>query len=419
MSADVATGAAFVHRDFRLYVASSFIENAAIQMVGVAIGWQVYALTHRALDLGYVGLVQLVPGVALALPAGHVADRFNRARVFAASNASLAVCAALLFAITSHGIANVVTIYTVLFFVGVSRTFAGPAGQALVPGLVPVEHFPNAAAWSSTAWQLATIVGPSLGGLLYGAAGGAQFVYGWSAALFGASSILALGIRARPSQGDPQSATLGTVLAGFRYVRGSPVILDSLSLDLFAVLLGGATALLPVYASDVLHVGPSGLGLLRSAPAIGAAATAVGLAYRPIDRKAGPIMLGCVALFGLATIVFGFSHSFALSLASLLVLGAADMVSVVVRTTVVQLRTPEDMRGRVSAVNMLFIVGSNELGQLESGVTAAWLGAVSAVVLGGVGTVVVVVLYALLSHLPGIDRLDEEEMSRGERKTAS
>ena len=195
--------------------------------------------------------------------------------------------------------------------------------------------------------------------------------------------------------------------------------MDSLSLDLFAVLLGGATALLPVYASDVLHVGPSGLGLLRSAPAIGAAATAVGLAYRPIDRKAGPIMLGCVALFGLATIVFGFSHSFALSLASLLVLGAADMVSVVVRTTVVQLRTPEDMRGRVSAVNMLFIVGSNELGQLESGVTAAWLGAVSAVVLGGVGTVVVVVLYALLSHLPGIDRLDEEEMSRGERKTAS
>jgi Transmembrane secretion effector len=404
----VAPRAAFQHRDFRLHLAAQFLANLGSQMMGLAVGWQVYTVTHRPLDLGYVGLVQFVPSFGFSLLAGHVADRFDRARIVAASDVALAGCALALFAISSGPLTHVEAIYPVLFFAGTARAFAGPAGQSLVPGLVPAEHFPNAVTWQSSFWQTSTIVGPSLGGVLYGAADGARWVYAICGALLALAAMLDFAIRPRPVTGAVEVASWKTVLAGFRYVRAHRVILGSISLDLFAVLLGGATALLPVYASDVLHIGPWGLGVLRSAPALGATATAIALAYRPLTRRAGPTMLACVAAFGVATIVFGLSRSFALSLASLLVLGASDMVSVVVRSTVVQLRTPHDMRGRVSAVNMMFIVGSSELGEFESGVTAAWLGVVPAVVLGGIGTLAVVAAYSLFfPELRAVDRLDQ------------
>jgi MFS family permease len=379
-------------------------------MLGVAVGWQVYAMTHRALDLGYVGLVQFVPALAFSLPAGNVADRFDRGRVFAVCNLALAACALALLAIAARGVGSATPIFAVLFFVGVARAFEAPAGQALVPGLVPKEHFPNAVAWTSTVWQVSTIVGPALGGVLYGVARGAPWVYAACAVLLTGASSFALAIRRRSSSAGEDGMGWSAVLAGLRFVRARPVILESVSLDLFAVLLGGATALLPLYASDILRVGPWGLGVLRSAPAVGAAAMAVALAYRPLTRRAGPIMLACVGVFGVATIVFGLSRSFGLSLAALVVLGASDMVSVVVRSTVVQLRTPHDMRGRVSAVSMLFVATSSDLGELESGVTAAWLGAVPAVVLGGIGTLAVVAIYAFwLGTLRTVDRLDEAE----------
>jgi MFS family permease len=408
VSVAVAPRAALKHRGFRLYLASQFLSILGSQMTSVAVGWQVYAITHRPLDLGYVGLVQFVPAFGFSLLAGNLADRFDRARIVVVCNLALAGASLALFAASSCDVAALLPIYAVLFLVGAAHAFSAPAGQSLVPGLVPTEHFPNAVTWGSTVWQIATIVGPSLGGLLYGAAHGARWVYAASGGLFALASLLAFAIRTRPFAATAETVSWETVLAGFRYVRAHRVILGSVSLDLFAVLLGGATALLPVYASDILHVGPRGLGVLRSAPALGAAATAIALAYRPLTRRAGPIMLACVALFGAATIVFGLSRSFALSLASLAVLGASDMISVVVRSTVVQLQTPNEMRGRVSAVNMMFIVSSSELGELESGVTAAWLGTIPAVVLGGLGTLAVVGIYLFLfPELRAVDRLDE------------
>jgi MFS family permease len=406
--ATVAPRAAFQHRDFRRYVASWSLANLGEQMLGVAVGWQVYAITHRAIDLGYVGLVQFVPAFGLSLLAGSVADRVDRRRLVAVCNLALAACALALAAIAAYRLETVAPIYAVLFLAGVARAFDAPAGQALVPEIVAPQHFPNAVSWTSTAWQASTIVGPVAGGLLYGVAGDATWVYAACAALHTSASLLALSLRPRPSAADKKAMTWSEVLAGLHFVRAHPLILESVSLDLFAVLLGGATALLPIFASDVLHVGPRGLGALRSAPAVGAAAMAVALAYRPLTRRAGPILLACVATFGLATIVFGLSRNFGLSLASLVVLGASDMVSVVLRATVVQLRTPHEMRGRVSAVSMMFITASSDLGGLESGVTAAWWGAVPAVVVGGFGTLVVVAMYTFwFRTLRGMDRLDE------------
>jgi MFS family permease len=409
--AAVSPGAAFAHRDYRRYLASSLALNLAAQMTSVAVGWQIYALTHRALALGYVGLVQFAPVLALTLPGGNVADRFDRGRIVGVCSVALALCAlALCLLVLGH--AGATPIYAVLFFVGVARAFLAPAAQAVVPGLVPPEHLANAVTWTSTTWQVSTIVGPALGGLLYGAAGGPLWVYAIAAGLMALAAAAAFSIRRQApllAGRQASSGALARVAEGLRFVRRRPVILESISLDLFAVLLGGATALLPIFASDILHVGPSGLGLLRSGPAAGAALMAVGLAYRPLTRRAGPILLACVALFGVATIVFGLSRHFGLSLAALVVLGASDMVSVVVRSTVVQLRTPHEMRGRVSAVNMVFISSSNDLGELESGLTAAWLGAVPAVIVGGVGTLIVVAVYTFaLGSLRTIDRLDEE-----------
>ena len=382
---DLAPRAALAHAGFRRYLAAWAMANVGTQMLGVAVGWQVYAITHRALDLGYVGLVQFVPAFGFSLLAGRVADRFDRARVLGIANLALAACGLALLAFAARGLTQTAPIYVVLFFVGAAQAFEGPAAQALVPGLVPAEHFPNAVTWSSTVWQVATILGPALGGLLYALSHGAASVYAGCAVLLAVSGGLALSIRANAPVVDEAAMSWRSVFAGLRFVWSQPVLLASVSLDLFAVLLGGATALLPIYASDILRVGPTGLGALRSAPAVGAAAMAIVLAYRPLKRRAGAVMLSCVALFGVATIVFGVSRSFWLSLAALAVLGASDMVSVVVRSTVVQLRTPHDMRGRVSAVGMMFVIASSSLGELESGMTAAWLGAVPAVVLGGLG----------------------------------
>ena len=362
-AAPVTPGAAFAHRDFRRYVVSSLALNLGAQMTSVAVGWQIYALTHRAISLGYVGLAQFAPVLVLTLPGGNVADRFDRGRIVAICNVTLALC---ILALCGLAIAHAGTtpIYAVLFFVGVARAFLAPAAQATVPGLVPPEHLANAVTWTSTTWQVSTIAGPALGGVLYGVAKGPIWVYAIAAALMALAAVAAFAMRPHPPlRTERQEGELARVAEGLRFVWTRPVILESISLDLFAVLLGGATALLlrssPATSSTS---GPFGLGLLRSAPAAGAALTAVGLAYRPLTRRAGPILLICVALFGVATIVFGLSRHFGLSLAALVVLGATDMVSVVIRSTVVQLRTPHEMRGRVSAVNMVFISSSNDLG---------------------------------------------------------
>ncbi len=400
--------AAFSSRDFRYYAAARFIATIASQAQSVAVGFQVYALTHRALDLGYVGLAQFLPVVSLSLVTGHAADRFDRRSLLLLCELAFAACAVIFFLLARAEHPSLLAIYANLVLFGTARAFAGPAASSLMPSLVPKAHFANAASWQSTLWQLAAIGGPSLGGLLYGLYGSAGPVYAFTAVGFGCAVILASAIRTRTGRLDRRPPTLATALAGLRYVWAKKILLGSISLDFFAVFLGGAVAMLPVYATDVLHVGPTGLGVLRSAPAVGAGLTAVWLAFRPLGRRAGAKMLVCVGLFGAATVVFGLSRSFGLSLAALAVMGASDMVSVVVRMTLEQAATPHEMRGRVSAVNMVFVGASNELGEFESGTAAALLGTVPSVVLGGVGTIVVVLLWSwLFPEVRRVDRLED------------
>jgi MFS family permease len=365
-------------------------------MQSVAIGWQIYALTRRPLDLGLVGLIQFLPGILLFLLSGHVCDRFPRRRIILCCLAGFALCSLLLFCLTLSGPATARPIYMVLILFGIVRAFYGPAGQAFLPLLVPHEHFPNAVAWSSSVFQAAIILGPSAGGLLYGWTGGAHVVYAASAVTLIAAAALILAMPLKNSQARQEPPTLDSLLAGFTYVWKTKILLGAVSLDLFAVLLGGAVALLPVYAREILKTGPWGLGLLRSAPGVGAILTAVALAHRPLGKRAGAAMFACVCGFGIFTIVFGLSRSLPLSLLALLLAGACDMVSVVVRGTLTQLSTPDHMRGRVSAINMVFIGASNELGQFESGITAQWFGTVPAVVLGGIGTLAVVAAWVKL-----------------------
>jgi MFS family permease len=397
--------AAFAHRDFRLYIAARFLAIVGAQIQSVAVGWQIYSLTGDPLHLGWVGLAQFAPMVVFALPSGHLADRVPRRRILMLCALVSAAAAAGLAAL-STGTPALTGLYALLFVLGSARAFHGPASSALLPSLVPKRDFPNAVAWSSTNWQVATIAGPALGGLLYAAAG-PRFSYATTAAAWLVSLLLVarLSVRAAPpGDGAPGFRTL---LAGIGYVWREKILLGAISLDLFAVLLGGAVALLPALAKDVLHVGPFGLGLLRGAPAMGATLTAVVLAYRPLRRRVGATMLWAVAVFGAATVVLGLSRSLTLSLVALIVLGASDMISVFVRQNLVQLGTPDEKRGRVAAVNLVFIGASNELGELESGVTAAWLGVVPAVLVGGVGTVLVVALAALVfPALRKVDRLD-------------
>jgi MFS family permease len=400
--------AAFRHRDFRLALAGSVASVIAMQMQGVAIGWQVYDLTHRPLDLGFVGLAQFVPAILLSLFAGQTADRFDRRGILRICQLAQVVCSLLLYLETRDATPSVGTIYALLVLVGIARAFSAPTSQALLPHLVPIEDFSNAVTWTHSVRQVASMVGPAVGGMIYGAAKGAGLVYAACAGLYVVAFFLTTLIEARTGRLEKEVPTWTTLLAGVRFVWREKIVLGCISLDLFAVLLGGAVALLPVYARDILHVGPRGLGLLRSAPAIGAAVMGAYLAYHPLRRKVGHTMFAAVAVFGLATIVFGISTRFTLSLAALFVTGAADMVSVVIRLTLVQLSTPGAMRGRVSAVNMAFINASNELGEFESGVTAALLGTVAAVVVGGAGTCAVVLLWAyLFPEIRALERLTD------------
>lgn len=400
----------FANRRYALYLLSRVCFIVATQMLSVAVGWQVYEITGQALALGLSGLALFLPGFLLALPGGHIADRYDRRRIILVCHLGFATCAAFLALLSQHGTKALAPIYGVLLLLGAIRAFSGPAGQALMPNLVEREQLERAVAFGSSAWQLAMIAGPSLGGVLYAATGSASKVYFTCVglALVAALAVHLIGpaLGARPAAPPRERATLATLFAGIRYVWSDKPILGSISLDLFAVLLGGAVALLPIFAKDILHIGPWGFGILRSAPAIGAASIAFLLAWFPLRRRAGVVMLACVFLFGLATIAFGLSRSLVLSVGALLVLGAADMFSVVVRSTLIQIRTPDAMRGRVSAVNMVFIGASNELGEFESGVTAAWLGPELAVLVGGIGTCVVVIAWALLfPELRAVDRL--------------
>jgi MFS family permease len=363
----------------------------ANQMLMVALGWQMYDLTHSAWNLGLVGLFQFVPALALALVAGHVADRHDRRHIVSlALTLQLLAALLLLLATHEHWLSRDL-ILGVSLLLGVARSFQMTAQQALTPLLVPAAILARAMAFSSSGMQAAIIGGPALGGFLYAA--GAGVVYAACAGLFVLAAALVWSARYDHKPVPRAPVTLDTLLAGVRFIRAKPVVLGAISLDLFAVLLGGAVALLPIYARDILHAGPEGLGLLRGAPAMGALLMSLVLARWTITRRAGAILFACVAIFGATTIVFGLSAWFWLSMAALFVNGAADMVSVVVRQTLVQLDTPDEMRGRVSAVNSIFIGASNQLGEFESGATAALFGPVGAVVAGGVGTLVVVGLW--------------------------
>jgi len=367
---------------------------AAGQMLMVALGWQMYDLTGSAWDLGLVGLLQFAPALALALPAGHLIDRHHRGRIVALCLAVQVLSAgALCAASASHGVTRDVLL-ALSVLLGAVRAFQMPAQQALTPLLVPPALLPRALAFSSAGLQSAIIAGPALGGLIYTA--GPAVTYGVCAALFALAATLCVLIRYEHAPPAPEPVTLHTLLAGVRFVLGHKVVLGAVSLDLFAVLLGGAVALLPMFAKDILHVGAWGLGLLRAAPAVGALLMSLVLSRWPVRRRTGPLLLGSVAVYGLATLVFGLSTVMLVSMLALAVSGAADMVSVVIRQTLVQLETPDAMRGRVSAVNSLFIGASNQLGEFESGATAAWLGPVGSVVLGGVGTLLVAGLWLRL-----------------------
>lgn len=392
------------HRPFLAFWLARVFTASGFQMLTVAIGWHLYQLTGNVLDLGLVGLVEFAPRVLFMLHTGHVADRYDRRKV-AALCQSLQGLIALALAVGS-ATDNVTRelIFALAFLLGATRSFEMPATQALLPNVVPPGLFPRAVAASASATQSATIVAPAVGGFLY--AFGSIWVYGPTVALYAIACILTLSLQARGQVTQRGRASIESLLAGIRFIRSRPDILGAISLDLFAVLLGGATALLPVFAKDILLTGPLGLGLLRSAPAVGALLMSLWLARFPFERNVGRTMFTAVGIFGVATIAFGLSTSFWFSLAVLVVLGAADMISMVIRSSFVQLETPDETRGRVSAVNGLFIGASNQLGEFESGVTAHWFGTVPAVVMGGVGTLLVTgVWIKLFPTLAQRDRL--------------
>jgi MFS family permease len=399
-----SAAAVFRQSNFRYYLIVRVLTTTATEMQAVAVAWQVYALTHRPLDLGLVGMAQFLPGILLFLVTGQTADRFARQRILQVCCGGFALCSLLLLGLTWHGLTSILPIYGVLLLNGIARAFSGPAGQAFLPLLVTEEAFPRAVAWNSSIFQAATIAGPVVGGLLYGWTGSPTPVYCCAAVEYLAALAMLAGIRVGAAQGPRPAASYQMALEGLRYIRRNKLILGAISLDLFAVLLGGAAALLPVYAREILKIGASGLGILRSAPGAGAVIVALIVSRWPLQRHAGAIMLWCVGGFGVFTVVFGLSRRPWLSLVALALIGACDMVSVIVRHTLVQLSTPDEMRGRVSAVNMVFIGASNEVGQFESGVTAQWFGTAPAVVLGGLGTIAIVALWAW--RFPALRQVD-------------
>ena len=393
------------HRPFVLFWLARVFSALAFQISAVAVGWQIYALTGSAFNLGMVGLVQFLPMVMLTFIVGHIADRYDRSTIISTCQA-IEGCALALLAMGSFaGRLHPVGIFAAVAMVGAARSFEHPTMSALLPGLIPASLLPKAAAVTSSAHQTATIIGPALGGLLYAA--GPTVPYTLAASLFLSAAILARMIRLERVPPPSEPLSFKSLFSGITFIRSKPAILGAISLDLFAVLLGGATALLPIYARDILHTGPWGLGMLRSSPAVGALVMSFVLARRPLERRVGHIMFAAVIIFGLSTLIFAVSTSLILSLGALFVLGAADVISVVIRLTLVQLATPDAMRGRVSAINSLFIGTSNQFGEFESGVTAALFGTVPAAVIGGIGTITIALIWMRL--FPELRKIDSFE----------
>ena len=406
---------AFASGDFRRFQLERVAAVLGYAAQSVAVAWQVYSITHRAIDLGYTGLAQFLPGLLFLLPAGHVADRFDRRQIILVCYGLQALCTTALLLLSRTSLHSVHPIYLVLFFIGTARTFSGPANSALIPHLVPEAHCVNAVTWGATIFQFATIIGPALGGVLFTLPlahfvpdtqlQGAGIVYTFTLGTLGWSLVLVGRMHTRSGRMEHRALSLKVVLAGFEYMSRSPLLLGAASLDLFAVLLGGAVALTPIFANDILHTGPFGLGMLRAAPAAGAVTMSLLMARFPFRRRAGLRLFVCVAIFGAATVVFGYSRDLRLSMCALFVAGAADSISVIIRGSLLQLATPPEMRGRVSAVNSLFIGASNELGEFESGLTAQWWGAVRATVFGGIGALAVAGLWSVI--FPSLRHADE------------
>ncbi len=399
------------HRDFTLYLFSRLFATIATQMIIMAVGWQVYHITGRVLDLGLIGLSQFLPFLCLVLFSGHVADQFDRRIIIMICHGCYAICALMLLTFALIKITTTLPIFAVLAIFGVTRAFQVPAAQSFVPTIVPTAMLRNALPINSSANQVAAIAGPSIGGVLYAIAestlgrnSGAAVVYGAAALLLLAAITLVVLIRKRRLPSSRSLLSWATLLQGLRFVWHRKTVLGAISLDLFAVLFGGATALLPAYTRDVLHAGPEVFGYLRAAPGIGAGITALWLAFRPVSRHVGMTMFAGVAAFGAATIVLGLTQRFWVAMTALVILGIGDMISVFVRSLFVQLETPDEIRGRVSAVNSVFVGASNELGEFESGMTAAWFGLVPAIVVGGAATLLVSVLWARV-FFPGLWRM--------------
>jgi MFS family permease len=397
--------AAFRHSSYARFFHARFLLSFSQQIVSVAVGWQMYDQTGSAIYLGLIGLVQFLPSLLLILVTGSVADRHNRRAIAAICSLVSALCTLALLLMTTTGTFAPIPVFVVLLIFGIERAFMSPAVQSLAPNLVPERDLSNAIAWNSSSWQLAAILGPVLGGLLYGVSATVAYVVAVVFAGLGAALLYAIPKPVQKTSGEAKSWDM--ILGGFRFIRAEKVVLGAISLDLFAVLLGGATALMPIFARDILTLGPWGLGLLRSAPGAGAIIMAVLLAVYPLKHRAGLYMFAGVALFGIGTIVFGISTNTEISIVALALMGAADMISVYVRESLIALWTPDHLRGRVNAVNAVFVGASNELGEFRAGTMASVFGAVPAVVIGGIGTLAVAVIWASsFSQLRKIDTLD-------------
>jgi MFS family permease len=406
---------AFASRDFTRYQLARVAVILGAEAQAVSVAWQVYSITHRPIDLGFTGLALFLPGLLFLLPAGHVADRFDRRRVILCCYSLQVLCTAALLTLAILRTHHVLFIYAVLFIIGMGRAFSAPASSALIPHLVPEKDFVNAVTWGGAIFQLSNVTGPALGGLLFTlrlthrlvAFGleGPGIVYIFTLFTLAWFLVLIFSLSVRLGRMEHRATSLKVIMAGFQYVRRSPLLLGSMSLDLFVVLLGGAVALMPIFANEILHTGPRGLGALRAAPAIGALTMSLVMARFPITRRAGARMFVCVAIFGACIVIFGISKNLWLSLGVLAISGAADMISVIIRGSLLQLATPPEMRGRVSAVNSLFIGASNELGEFESGLTAQWWGAVRATIFGGLASLAVAGLWA--AAFPGLRNANE------------
>jgi MFS family permease len=397
--------AAFRHSSYTRFFFARFLLSFSQQIVSVAVGWQMYDQTGSAIYLGLIGLVQFLPSLLLILVTGSVADRYNRRAIAALCSLVSALCTLALLVMTVMGTFTPLPVFAVLLIFGIERAFMSPAVQSLAPNLVPEQDLSNAIAWNSSSWQLAAITGPVLGGLLYGVSATTAYTVAVIFSVLGAALLYTIPKPVQKTTGETKSWAM--ILGGFSFIRAEKVVLGAISLDLFAVLLGGATALMPIFARDILTLGPWGLGLLRAAPGLGAIVMAIFLAAYPLKHRAGIYMFIGVALFGVGTIIFGISTNTEVSIAALALMGAADMVSVYVRESLIALWTPDQLRGRVNAVNMVFVGASNELGEFRAGTMAAIFGAVPAVVIGGIGTLVVAAIWASsFSKLRGIDTLD-------------